>query len=106
MPYLLGENWKQEIFVLLDLRSVIDWYWLIFVDVGLFFLPQVFQPMLMEYFTYEELKDIKKKVIAQHCSQKEAAEFRGLSKWNQAEELQKVFKYSVDEKTDQGEAFN
>lgn len=59
----------------------------------------------MEYFTYEELKDIKKKVIAQHCSQKEAAEFRGLSKWNQAEELQKVFKYSVDEKTDQGEAF-
>ncbi|KFP89607.1 F-box/LRR-repeat protein 5, partial [Apaloderma vittatum] len=62
---------------------------------------EVFQPMLMEYFTYEELKDIKKKVIAQHCSQKEAAEFRGLSKWNQAEELQKVFKYSVDEKTDQ-----
>ncbi|XP_072784116.1 F-box/LRR-repeat protein 5 isoform X2 [Taeniopygia guttata] len=57
--------------------------------------------MLMEYFTYEELKDIKKKVIAQHCSQKEAAEFRGLSKWNQAEELQKVFKYSVDEKADQ-----
>ncbi|XP_027313162.2 F-box/LRR-repeat protein 5 isoform X2 [Anas platyrhynchos] len=39
---------------------------------------EVFQPMLMEYFTYEELKDIKKKVIAQHCSQKEAAEFRGL----------------------------
>uniref|UniRef100_A0A8C6YLG3 F-box/LRR-repeat protein 5 n=1 Tax=Nothoprocta perdicaria TaxID=30464 RepID=A0A8C6YLG3_NOTPE len=62
---------------------------------------EVFQPMLMEYFTYEELKDIKKKVIAQHCSQKEAAEFRGLSKWNQAEELQKVFKYSVDEKADQ-----
>lgn len=70
----------------------------------LFPLLQVFQPMLMEYFTYEELKDIKKKVIAQHCSQKEAAEFRGLSKWNQAEELQKVFKYSVDEKADQGEA--
>ncbi|XP_061325400.1 F-box/LRR-repeat protein 5 [Pezoporus flaviventris] len=62
---------------------------------------EVFQPMLMEYFTYEELKDIKKKVIAQHCSQKEAAEFRGLNKWNQAEELQKVFKYSVDEKADQ-----
>ncbi|XP_071600023.1 F-box/LRR-repeat protein 5 isoform X1 [Heliangelus exortis] len=62
---------------------------------------EVFQPMLMEYFTYEELKDIKKKVIAQHCSQKEAAEFKGLSKWNQAEELQKVFKYSVDEKADQ-----
>uniref|UniRef100_U3FWZ8 F-box/LRR-repeat protein 5 n=1 Tax=Micrurus fulvius TaxID=8637 RepID=U3FWZ8_MICFL len=63
---------------------------------------EVFQPMLMEYFTYEELKDIKKKVIAQHCSQKEtAAEIRrGISLWNQAEELQKVFKYSVDEKAD------
>lgn len=103
MPYLLGENWKEEIFVLLDLCSVID---LPLSVLDWFFLPQVFQPMLMEYFTYEELKDIKKKVIAQHCSQKEAAEFRGLSKWNQAEELQKVFKYSVDEKTDQGEAFN
>lgn len=63
--------------------------------------------MLMEYFTYEELKDIKKKVIAQHCSQKETAAeiLRGLSLWNQAEELQKAFKYSVDEKTDQGELF-
>ncbi|XP_026531649.1 F-box/LRR-repeat protein 5 [Notechis scutatus] len=63
---------------------------------------EVFQPMLMEYFTYEELKDIKKKVIAQHCSQKEtAAEIRrGISLWNQAEELQKAFKYSVDEKAD------
>ncbi|XP_033015931.1 F-box/LRR-repeat protein 5 isoform X1 [Lacerta agilis] len=66
---------------------------------------EVFQPMLMEYFTYEELKDIKKKVIAQHCSQKEAAAEirRGISLWNQAEELQKAFKYSVDEKADQGE---
>ncbi|XP_063165694.1 F-box/LRR-repeat protein 5 isoform X1 [Candoia aspera] len=64
---------------------------------------EVFQPMLMEYFTYEELKDIKKKVIAQHCSQKEtAAEIRrGINLWNQAEELQKAFKYSVDEKADQ-----
>lgn len=62
---------------------------------------EVFQPMLMEYFTYEELKDIKKKVIAQHCSQKDTAELlRGLSLWNQAEERQKVFKYSVDEKSD------
>ncbi|KAF6130045.1 F-box and leucine rich repeat protein 5 [Phyllostomus discolor] len=62
---------------------------------------EVFQPMLMEYFTYEELKDIKKKVIAQHCSQKDAAELlRGLSLWNQAEERQKFFKYSVDEKSD------
>ncbi|CAH2299844.1 F-box LRR-repeat 5 [Pelobates cultripes] len=63
---------------------------------------EVFQPMLMEYFTYDELKDIKKKVIAQHCSQKDTAErIRGLSIWNQAEELQKVFKYSVDEKAEQ-----
>ncbi|XP_072884730.1 LOW QUALITY PROTEIN: F-box/LRR-repeat protein 5 [Hemitrygon akajei] len=30
---------------------------------------EVFQPLLMEYFTYEELKDIKTKVIAQHRSQ-------------------------------------
>uniref|UniRef100_A0A8C5P6S5 F-box/LRR-repeat protein 5 n=1 Tax=Leptobrachium leishanense TaxID=445787 RepID=A0A8C5P6S5_9ANUR len=63
---------------------------------------EVFQPMLMEYFTYDELKDIKKKVIAQHCSQKDTAELlRGLSIWNQAEELQKVYKYSVDEKAEQ-----
>ncbi|XP_058048295.1 F-box/LRR-repeat protein 5 isoform X2 [Ahaetulla prasina] len=63
---------------------------------------EVFQPMLMEYFTYEELKDIKKKVIAQHCSQKETgAEIRrGISLLNQAEELQKAFKYSVDEKAE------
>ncbi|XP_053314274.1 F-box/LRR-repeat protein 5 [Spea bombifrons] len=63
---------------------------------------EVFQPMLMEYFTYDELKDIKKKVIAQHCSQNDTAELlRGLSLWNQAEELQKVLKYSVDEKVEQ-----
>ncbi|XP_069058705.1 F-box/LRR-repeat protein 5 [Pleurodeles waltl] len=62
---------------------------------------EVFQPMLMEYFTYDELKDIKKKVIAQHSSSKDTAELvKNLSLWNQAEELQKVFKYSVDEKTD------
>ncbi|XP_028638961.1 F-box/LRR-repeat protein 5-like isoform X2 [Grammomys surdaster] len=66
---------------------------------------EVFQPMLMEYFTYEELKDIKKKVIAQHCSQKDTAELlRGLSLWNQAEERQKVLKYSVDEKSDTGKS--
>uniref|UniRef100_A0A8C4NEC0 F-box domain-containing protein n=1 Tax=Eptatretus burgeri TaxID=7764 RepID=A0A8C4NEC0_EPTBU len=29
---------------------------------------EVFQPLLMEYFTYDELKDIKSRVIAQHCS--------------------------------------
>ncbi|KAM9761682.1 F-box/LRR-repeat protein 5 [Menidia menidia] len=65
---------------------------------------EVFQPMLMQYFTYEELKDIKKQVIAQHCSQQQldcAAEvLKGFSLWTQAEELQKVFKYADHEKTD------
>ncbi|XP_031431028.1 F-box/LRR-repeat protein 5 isoform X2 [Clupea harengus] len=64
---------------------------------------EVFQPMLMEYFTYEELKDIKKQVIAQHCRQQRwdcAAEvLKGFSLLNQAEELHKVFKYSDHEKT-------
>lgn len=61
--------------------------------------------MLMEYFTYDELKDIKKMVIAQHCSQKDPAELlRGLSLWNEAEELHKVLKYSVDEKSEEGKA--
>ncbi|XP_029356701.1 F-box/LRR-repeat protein 5 isoform X2 [Echeneis naucrates] len=65
---------------------------------------EVFQPMLMEYFTYEELKDIKKQVIAQHCNQRQwdcAAEvLKGFSLWSQAEELQKAFKYTDHEKTD------
>ncbi|XP_041647306.1 F-box/LRR-repeat protein 5 isoform X2 [Cheilinus undulatus] len=65
---------------------------------------EVFQPMLMQYFTYEELKDIKKQVIAQHCNQQQwdcAAEvLKGFSLWSQAEELQKAFKYSDHEKTD------
>ncbi|KAM7013295.1 F-box/LRR-repeat protein 5 [Tautogolabrus adspersus] len=65
---------------------------------------EVFQPMLMQYFTYEELKDIKKQVIAQHCSQQQwdcAAEvLKGFSLWSQAEELQKAFKYADHEKTD------
>ncbi|KAM4629791.1 F-box/LRR-repeat protein 5 [Polymixia lowei] len=65
---------------------------------------EVFQPMLMQYFTYEELKDIKKQVMAQHCSQQQwdcAAEvLKGLSLWSQAEELQKAFKYADHEKTD------
>lgn len=64
--------------------------------------------MLMEYFTYEELKDIKKQVIAQHCSQQQwdcAAEMlKGFSLWSQAEELQKAFKYADHEKTDYGES--
>ncbi|XP_041861360.1 F-box/LRR-repeat protein 5 [Melanotaenia boesemani] len=65
---------------------------------------EVFQPMLMQYFTYEELKDIKKQVIAQHCNQQQpdcAAEvLKGFSLWSQAEELQKAFKYADHEKTD------
>lgn len=70
----------------------------------------MFQPMLMQYFTYEELKDIKKKVIAQHCSQQHgdcaaADVLKGFRLWSQAEELQKAFKYSDHEKTDYGECF-
>lgn len=65
---------------------------------------EVFQPMLMQYFTYEELKDIKKQVIAQHSNQQQldcAAEvLKGFSLWTQAEELQKAFKYADHEKTD------
>lgn len=62
--------------------------------------------MLMQYFTYEELKDIKKQVIAQHCNQQHsncAAEvLKGFRLWTQAEELQKAFKYADHEKTDYG----
>ncbi|KAG7277512.1 hypothetical protein CRUP_030674 [Coryphaenoides rupestris] len=70
---------------------------------------EVFQPMLMEYFSYEELKDIKKQVMAEHRRQQQwesaAAEvLKGLSLWSQAEELQKAFKYADHEKTDAGEA--
>ncbi|KAF7652985.1 hypothetical protein LDENG_00089100 [Lucifuga dentata] len=75
---------------------------------------EVFQPMLMQYFTYEELKDIKKQVIAQHCSQQQCSQqqcsqqqwdcaaevLKGFSLWSQAEELQKAFKYADHEKTD------
>ncbi|KAM9832133.1 LOW QUALITY PROTEIN: F-box/LRR-repeat protein 5 [Neosynchiropus ocellatus] len=65
---------------------------------------EVFQPMLMQYFTYEELKDIKKQVIAQHCSQQHwdcAAEvLKGFGLWSHAEELKKAFKYADHEKTD------
>lgn len=60
--------------------------------------------MLMQYFSYEELKDIKKQVIAQHCNQQQldsAAEvLKGFSLWSQAEVLQKAFKYADHEKTD------
>uniref|UniRef100_A0A8C8HN50 F-box/LRR-repeat protein 5 n=1 Tax=Oncorhynchus tshawytscha TaxID=74940 RepID=A0A8C8HN50_ONCTS len=66
---------------------------------------EVFQPMLMQYFTYEELKDLKKQVMAQHCSQQRwdcAAEvLKGFSLWSQAEELHKAFKYADHEKTDE-----
>ncbi|KAJ3599817.1 hypothetical protein NHX12_033771 [Muraenolepis orangiensis] len=65
---------------------------------------EVFQPMLMQYFSYEELKDIKKQVMEEHRRQQQsecAAEvLKGLSLWSQAEELQKAFKYKDHEKTD------
>lgn len=63
--------------------------------------------MLMQYFTYEELKDIKKQVIAQHRNQQQggcAVEvLKGFSLWSHAEELQKAFKYADHEKTDYGQ---
>ncbi|XP_017566971.2 F-box/LRR-repeat protein 5 isoform X3 [Pygocentrus nattereri] len=70
---------------------------------------EVFQPMLMEYFSYEELKAIKRQVIAQHCSQQwDKAEevLKGLNLWSQAEELHKAFKYSDHEKTEDAEREN
>ncbi|XP_039607447.1 F-box/LRR-repeat protein 5 [Polypterus senegalus] len=66
---------------------------------------EVFQPMLMEYFTYEELKDIRKKVIAQHSSHKcwdAVGWLKGLNIWSQTEELEKAFKHCLDEKIDEG----
>nr|XP_054590857.1 F-box/LRR-repeat protein 5 isoform X2 [Nothobranchius furzeri] len=71
---------------------------------------EVFQPMLMQYLTYDELKDLKKQVIAQHCNQQQcesAAEvLKGFRLWTQAEELQKAFKYADHEKTDYGDYYN
>ncbi|CAL8310364.1 unnamed protein product [Lota lota] len=68
---------------------------------------EVFQPMLMQYFSYEELKDIKKQVIEEHRRQQQwecAAEvLKGLSLWSQAEELQKALKYADHEKTDEAD---
>ncbi|XP_064190268.1 F-box/LRR-repeat protein 5 [Anguilla rostrata] len=86
---------------------------------------EVFQPMLMEYFTYEELKDIKKTVMAQHCRcpdgegsvgcgcphgdstgdcccplvDSTSGVLKGLSLWSQAEGLHRAFKYSAHEKS-------
>ncbi|KAL0157490.1 hypothetical protein M9458_045566, partial [Cirrhinus mrigala] len=64
----------------------------------------VYQPMLMEYFTYEELKAIKRQVMQQHCSNRSwssaADVLKGLNLWSHAEELHKAFKYSDHEKTE------
>ncbi|KAJ8278294.1 hypothetical protein GJAV_G00086060 [Gymnothorax javanicus] len=66
---------------------------------------EVFQPMLMEYFTYEELKAIKKTVMAQHCrcprsplSDGAPDVLKDSSLWSQAEGLHRAFKYSAHEK--------
>lgn len=70
---------------------------------------EVYQPMLMEYFSYDELKAIKQQVMLQHCSsqcQSSCSDthththtlLKGLSLWSHAE-LQKAFKYSDHEKT-------
>ncbi|XP_077389618.1 F-box/LRR-repeat protein 5 isoform X2 [Festucalex cinctus] len=65
---------------------------------------EVFQPMLMQHFSYEELKAIKKQVMAQHCTQqpwnRAADVLKGFSLWSRAEELQKAFKYADHEKSD------
>ncbi|XP_016358703.1 F-box/LRR-repeat protein 5 [Sinocyclocheilus anshuiensis] len=65
---------------------------------------EVYQPMLMEYFTYEELKAIKRQVMLQHCSNlswSSAADLlKSLNLWSHAEELRKAFKYSDHEKTE------
>ncbi|XP_051929821.1 F-box/LRR-repeat protein 5 [Hippocampus zosterae] len=65
---------------------------------------EVFQPMLMQHFTYEELKAIKKQVMAQHRTQQPwncaADVLKGFSLWSHAAELQKTFKYADHEKTD------
>ncbi|XP_016111884.1 F-box/LRR-repeat protein 5 [Sinocyclocheilus grahami] len=65
---------------------------------------EVYQPMLMEYFTYEELKAIKQQVMLQHCSNlswSSAADLlKDLNLWSHAEELHKAFKYSDHEKTE------
>ncbi|KAI7793953.1 F-box/LRR-repeat protein 5 [Triplophysa rosa] len=65
---------------------------------------EVYQPMLMEYFSYEELKAIKRQVMLQHSSTQSwssaADVLKGLNLWTQAEELHKAFKYSDHEKTE------
>lgn len=62
-----------------------------------------FQPMLMEYFTYEELKDIKESDCTALLSEGYCRTHRGLSLWNQAEGG-RSFKYSVDESQIKGES--
>ncbi|XP_059384528.1 F-box/LRR-repeat protein 5-like [Carassius carassius] len=60
---------------------------------------EVYQPMLMEYFSYEELKDIKRQVMLQHWSS--AADLlKDLNLWSHAQELHKAFKYSDHEKSE------
>ncbi|XP_016418508.1 F-box/LRR-repeat protein 5 isoform X1 [Sinocyclocheilus rhinocerous] len=70
---------------------------------------EVYQPMLMEYFTYEELKAIKQQVMLQHCSNlswSSAADLlKDLNLWSHAEELHKAFKYSDHEKTEDGDYY-
>ncbi|XP_029110507.1 F-box/LRR-repeat protein 5 isoform X2 [Scleropages formosus] len=62
---------------------------------------EVFQPMLMQYFSYEELKAIKQEVMAQHRDQGGRDHLKALNLWNQAQELQRAFKYSLHEKWDE-----
>ncbi|TNN42863.1 F-box/LRR-repeat protein 5 [Liparis tanakae] len=63
---------------------------------------EVFQPMLMQYFSYEELKDIKRQVVAQHGGQQHRAAaqlLKGRSLMSRAEQLHRALKYADHEKT-------
>ncbi|XP_077572872.1 F-box/LRR-repeat protein 5 isoform X2 [Stigmatopora nigra] len=60
---------------------------------------EVFQPMLMQHFSYEELKDIKKQVMAQHRSRRPWDVLKGFGLWTRADQLQRAFKYADHQKS-------
>ncbi|XP_077464409.1 F-box/LRR-repeat protein 5 isoform X2 [Stigmatopora argus] len=60
---------------------------------------EVFQPMLMQHFSYEELKAIKKQVMAQHHSRRPWDVLKGFGLWSRADQLQRAFKYADHEKS-------
>ncbi|TRY59367.1 hypothetical protein DNTS_013988, partial [Danionella cerebrum] len=52
----------------------------------------------VKYFSYEELKAIKRQVMLQHCSEGSEV-LKSLSLWSHAEELQRAFKYTQHQKS-------